>query len=105
MRWASNDANLRPSVRQGIEPPLELLGEANGEHEPSVSIWIHKSSEPQCCKGSTERDQLQGRVSKDLVAVARKALAVDKALVKIADERVRGARNGARVSTVSELHY
>jgi len=46
-----------------------------------------------------------GQVSKDLVAVARKALAVDKALVKIADERARAARNGARVSTVSEPHY
>jgi hypothetical protein len=31
-------------------------------------------------------------VSKDLVAVARQALAVDRALVKIADERARAAR-------------
>jgi hypothetical protein len=33
-----------------------------------------------------------GQVSKDLVAVARQALAVDRALVKIADERARAAR-------------
>jgi hypothetical protein len=33
-----------------------------------------------------------GQVSKDLVAVARQALAVDRALVKIADERARSAR-------------
>lgn len=33
-----------------------------------------------------------GPVSKDLVAVARQALAVDKALVRLADERARAAR-------------
>jgi hypothetical protein len=50
MRWAGNDANLRASVRQGVEPPLELLGEANGEHEPSVSMRIQKSGEPHSAK-------------------------------------------------------
>ena len=33
-----------------------------------------------------------GQVSKDLVAAARGALAVDRALVEIADERARAAR-------------
>jgi len=33
-----------------------------------------------------------GQVPKDLVAAARQALAVDRALVKIADERARAAR-------------
>lgn len=33
-----------------------------------------------------------GHVSKDLVSVARPALAVDKALARLADERARAAR-------------
>jgi hypothetical protein len=34
-----------------------------------------------------------GQVAKDLVAVAQQALAVDRALVRIADERARAARD------------
>ena len=43
-----------------------------------------------------------GQVSKVLVAVARQALAVDRALVKLADERARAARDGASVFTMSD---
>jgi argininosuccinate synthase len=43
-----------------------------------------------------------GQVGKDLVAIARGALAVEKALVRLADERARAARDGISPSTMSK---
>ena len=44
-----------------------------------------------------------GQVSKDLVAVARGALEVDRALVRLADERARAARASPPLAVTEEI--